>query len=288
MTLGELLTFYVAANMLNGYVDTLTSSVPELLAGNQSLVTLRRFLVDGEPQPYHGARPIEFRGAIELRGVSFGYGEEPVLRDVDLAIPAGAHVALAGPNGAGKSTLVQLVLGFYRPQRGAVLADGVPYDELDLRALRRAIGVVSQRPEFFAGTIRENIAYGAPGATPEEIEAAARLALAHEVIVELPAGYDTQIGEHGVRLSGGQSQRIAIARALLGRPKLLILDEPTNHLDASAVARLMRGLSELPDRPGLLVISHDPEVLECAARVYHLRDGTLATEARTVVDAATA
>ena len=280
MTLGEFLTFYVAAGMFYGYVDTLASSVPELIAGNASLITLQRFMTDGEPEPYTGHRRIAFDGSVAMRGVTFGYGEAPVLRGVDLDIPRGDQVAIVGPNGAGKSTLVHLLLGFYRPNHGQVLASGVPLDDLDLRSLRRSIGVVPQRPQFFSGTVRENICYGSPDATPDEIDAAARLSLADEVIARLPDGHETVIGDHGVRLSGGEAQRLAIARALLGRPRLLILDEPTNHLDVPAVGRLMGGLAGRDDRPTLIVISHDRSVVEFAARVYRLEHGTLHIEPR--------
>ncbi|HEY5545544.1 MAG TPA: ABC transporter ATP-binding protein [Gemmatimonadaceae bacterium] len=286
MTLGEFLTFYVAAGMFYGYVDSLTSSIPELLSGNASLVTLYRFMTDGEPEPYLGTRRIEFDGSVEMRGVTFGYNDAPVLRRVDLAIPSGAQVAIVGPNGAGKSTLVHLLLGFYRPNHGRVLASGVPLDEIDLRSLRRSIGVVPQRPQFFSGTVRDNISYGSPDATQDEVDAAARLSLADEVVARLPDGYETMIGDHGVRLSGGEAQRLAIARALLGRPRLLILDEPTNHLDVPAVGRLMSGLAGRDDRPTLIVISHDRSVVEFAATVYRLENGSLHAEPQALVNAA--
>jgi ABC-type multidrug transport system fused ATPase/permease subunit len=284
MTIGQFLTFYVAAGMFYGYVETLTGSIPELVSGNESLVTLHHFMTDGEPEPYHGTRAVAFDGSVEVRGVSFAYDTDPVLRDVDISIQRGTHVAVVGPNGAGKSTLVYLLLGFYRPQCGQLLASGVPFDEIDIRALRRSIGIVSQHPDFFAGTVRENIAYGSPGATQQEIEEAARAALAAEVIDTLPLGYDTEIGERGVRLSGGEGQRLAIARALLGRPRMLILDEPTNHLDRHAIGRLMRGLGEWHERPTVLTISHDPAVLEFADVVYRLQDGALTREALAAAD----
>lgn len=285
MTLGAFLTFYVAAGMFYGYVDTLTMSIPELLAGNASLVTLHRFLQDGEAEPYSGTRPAAFDGAVAMRGVTFGYHESPVLRGVDLEIPRGGQVAIVGPNGAGKSTLVHLLLGFYRPNEGQVLAGGVPIEHLDLKSLRRAIGVVPQRPQFFAGTVRENITYGSPDATDAEIADAVRLSLAGEVIARLPDGYDTMIGDHGVKLSGGEAQRLAVARALLGRPRLLVLDEPTNHLDVSAVGRLMEGLARHEDRPTLIVISHDRSVIEFAEMVYRLENGTLRADPRALADA---
>jgi ABC-type multidrug transport system fused ATPase/permease subunit len=287
MTLGEFLTFYVAAGMFYGYLDSLTGSIPELIAGNASLVTLHRFMTDGEPEPYSGTKKIALDGAVEIRGVTFGYQEVPVLKNVDLAIASGAQVAIVGPNGAGKSTLVQLLLGFYRPSTGVVLVSGVPLEEIDLRSLRRSVGVVPQRPQFFSASVRENITYGSPDATEFEIDAALRLSLADEVIARLPEGRGTLIGDHGVRLSGGEAQRLAIARALLGRPRLLILDEPTNHLDVPAVRKLMTGLAERADRPTLIVISHDRSVVEFAEQVYRLEDGALRAERLALVDAAT-
>lgn len=287
MTLGGFLTFYVAAGMFYGYLDTLTTSIPELLTGNASLVTLHRFMTDGEPEPYSGTRTITFDGSIEMRDVTFGYQDAVLLKHVQVAIPRGAQVAIVGPNGAGKSTLVHLLLGFHRPTSGTVLASGVPLEELDLRSLRRSIGVVPQRPQFFSGSVRENITYGSPDATPDEIDAALRLSLADEVIARLPDGYETAIGDHGVRLSGGEAQRLAIARALLGRPRLLVLDEPTNHLDVPAVRRLMTGLAARDDRPTLIVISHDRSVVEFAAQVYRLDNCTLRAEVPGLVDAAT-
>jgi ATP-binding cassette, subfamily B, bacterial len=286
MTLGEFLTFYVAAGMFYGYLDTLTSSIPELLAGNASLVTLHRFLTDGEPEPYSGSRALAFDGSFQMRDVTFGYNETPVLRRVDLEIPPGSQVAIVGSNGAGKSTLVHLLLGFYKPDAGQVLASGVPIEQLDLKSLRRSIGVVPQRPQFFSGTVRENITYGSPEATEVEIGDAVRLSLAEEVIARLPDGYDTMIGDHGVKLSGGEAQRLAVARALLGRPRLLVLDEPTNHLDVSAIGRLMHGLARHADRPTLIVISHDRSVIEFAEKVYRLEDGTLRADPRALADAA--
>ncbi len=280
MTLGSFVAFYVAAGMLNGFVDTLMTGIPDLLAGNESLVTLHRLVTEGAPEPYQGQQSIDFDGTIEFRDVWFGYGEEPVLRGVNLLLRTGANVALVGPNGAGKSTLMHLLLGFYRPGKGQLLASGVPYDEVAMRLVRRAIGVVPQHPAFFAGTVFENIAYGSPEATLEEVAAAAHVALADEVVATLPKGYETEIGEGGALLSGGEGQRLAIARALLGRPRILILDEPTNHLDVSAIERLMRRLVEWPDRPTLVVVSHDPKVVDYANEVYRLHGGQLVPEDR--------
>ena len=275
MTIGQFLSFWVAAGLLNQQVMTIVGAIPEVIAGNESMVTLHRFAMGGEPRPYQGREVIGFTGRIDLDGVDFGYDGAPVVRDVTLDIQPGATIAIVGPNGAGKSTLLYLLLGFYRPLRGELRADDVPYDRLDLVELRRRIGVVMQHPAFFAGTVRENITYGHPEATPDEVVRAARLALADDFIRRLPQGYDTPIGEDGVLLSGGEVQRIAIARALLRRPRLLILDEPTNHLENPVIHRLLENLSTLEERPGVLIISHDRDVLRYADRVHRIDNGLL-------------
>jgi ATP-binding cassette subfamily B protein len=275
MTMGGFLSFWVAAGLMNQQIMTIVGGIPEVIAGNESMVTLHQFAMSCEPRPYHGREVIRFGGRIEMHGVEFGYGGPLVVREVCLDIRPGMTVAIVGPNGAGKSTLLYLILGLYRPLRGTLRADGVPYDRLDLVELRRGIGVVMQHPTFFAGTVRDNITYGYPEATQEEITLAARLALADDFIQALPEGYDTPIGEGGMLLSGGEVQRIAIARALLRRPKLLILDEPTNHLEHAAIHRLLDNLARLDQRPGVLIISHDREVLRYADRIHRLTDGKL-------------
>jgi len=275
MTIGGFLSFWVAAGLLNQQITTIVTAIPQVIAGNESMVTLHRFATSCEPAPYRGREVHPFTGLIRLDDVEFGYGGAPVVRRANLDVGPGETAAIAGPNGAGKSTLLYLILGFYRPQRGALAADGVPYERLDLVELRRRIGVVMQHPAFFAGTVRDNIAYGWPEATMEEITRAARLALADDFIRALPQGYDTPIGEEGILLSGGEVQRIAIARALLRRPRLLILDEPTNHLETAAIRRLLENLAGLEDRPGVLIISHDRDVLRHVERIHHLEGGIL-------------
>lgn len=275
MTLGDLLAFYVAAGLLNGLIERIGNTLPDLLSGNESLVTLHRLATAVPPLPYHGTRALAFTGHIELRDVAFGYDRHEVMRDVSLVIPPASNIAITGNNGAGKTTILLLIAGFCRPTSGLLLADGVPYDELDLAELRRSIGTVMQRPSLFADTVAANIAYGHPLATRADIVAAARLAKADRFIQELPQGYDTTIGEDGMRLSGGEMQRIAIARALVGRPRLLILDEPTNHIDSATVLELMRDLARHPDGPAIVTISHDASVVRGADTVYRMEGGRL-------------
>jgi ABC-type multidrug transport system fused ATPase/permease subunit len=278
MTLGEFLSFYVAAGFLNGYIARINGGFPELINGNESLVTLRELSNAGPLEPYRGSRRITFDRTVALRDVTFSFGSHTVLRNVSLDICRTSNIAIVGPNGAGKSTILHLISGFYRPDSGRLLANGVPYDEIDLRELRRSVGVVMQHLTLFSGTVLENISYGCRSTSREEVIAASKRALADEFVRQLPKGYDTEIGGDGMRLSGGECQRLAIARALVGRPKLLILDEPTNHLDTDTVDRLMDALVNDPDRPALLTISHDSMVVRFADAIYHLDEGVLSPQ----------
>ena len=275
MTIGEFLSFYMAAGFLSNHINTITASIPDIIAGNESMVTLRRLARDNDAPPYHGTKQIRFKGFLSLDSVSFQYDNQSVLENINLDVEQASRVAIIGPNGAGKSTILHLVLGFYRPCAGRLYADGVPYEDLDITHLRKSIGVVMQKPALFSGTILENITYGLPGIEKRLVIHATKSALADEFIEQLPDGYDTQIGDEGVRLSGGESQRIAIARALLRRPKLLILDEPTNYLDKETVKVLINNLEMLDDRPAILLISHDMDVVSHADKVFHLESGLL-------------
>jgi ATP-binding cassette subfamily B protein len=275
MTIGGFLVFYMAAGLLNGFVDRIGGALPDVVAGHAAALRLRDIRDAGPTVPWRGTRPIQFRTRLSLRDVGFDFQQRPVLRAISLDIPAGAVIAIVGPNGSGKSTIVNLILGFYAPASGTIAAEGTDYREIDMRVLRRSIGVVMQHPTFFPGSIADNIAYGVPGASADDIVRAARRALADDFIRSLPAGYDTPIGDEGALLSGGELQRIAIARALMNDPALLVLDEPTNHLDSAAIAALMAGLTRDPRRPALLIVSHDPSVVRHAETVYRIEDGVL-------------
>jgi subfamily B ATP-binding cassette protein MsbA len=204
-----------------------------------------------------GARPARFEQAIEYDRVSFGYEPDRlVLREVSFTVPRGTVVAIVGPSGAGKTTLLELLPRFYDPLAGEIRLDGVPLPALRRDSLRRLIGVVGQEAVILNDTVRANIAYGKPGATPAEIEAAARAANADAFIEELPAGYDTVLGERGTRLSGGQRQRLAIARALLRDPPILLLDEATSALDAASERLVHEAIDRLMRHRTVLVIAH--------------------------------
>jgi ATP-binding cassette subfamily B protein len=213
-------------------------------------------------------------GRVTFEGVTFGYDPaRPVLSAIDLELEAGKVVALIGHTGSGKTTLASLVPRFYDVQTGSVSIDGVDVREVTLASLRREIGVIAQDPFLFSATVRENIAFGRPEATLEEIERAARLAQAHEFVEALPEGYDTVIGERGITLSGGQRQRVAIARALVVDPRILILDDATASVDASTEARIRDGLREAMQGRTTIIIAHRLSTIALADEVIVLEDG---------------
>ena len=202
---------------------------------------------ESEVQERPGAHPLtNARGHVRFEGVSFGYNAmTPVLRDIDLDAPPGKVVALLGPTGSGKSTIVNLIPRFYDVSAGRITLDGNDLRDLTLESLRSSIGIVQQDVFLFIGTIRDNIAYGRPGATQQEIEDAAKAARIHDFITSLPYGYDEWVGENGVTLSGGQKQRLAIARTLLLDPKVLIFDDSTSSVDAQTEMLIQQALQEL-------------------------------------------
>jgi ABC-type multidrug transport system fused ATPase/permease subunit len=283
LTIGELLAFYAILALLIRQLHMVGPGAGAVMVGFETLKRIEQFLETPTEDPYpDGAEQLHFQGAIAVEGVTFAYDDDPILHDVDLGVAPSEHIAILGPNGAGKSTLVSLMTGLYRPQSGRLLADGVPFDRLDMRALRRQIGVVLQDPVLVPGTIRENIAYGRPDATDDEVRAAAAAATAAAFVDRLPDGYETWVGDEGTGLSGGQRQRIAIARALIGQPRLLLLDEPTTYLDESGLTALMRSLESLPRAPTVVVVTHDPHVTAHTDRTVELRDGRVVEDASEV------
>ena len=216
-------------------------------------------------------------GRLVFDGVTFGYDpERPVLHGIDVAIEPGSTVALIGHTGSGKTTLTALVPRFYDVQEGAVLLDGADVRDVRLEDLRRAIAIVSQDPFLFSTTVRENIAFGVPGATDEEVERAARMAQAHDFVSALPEGYDTVIGERGITLSGGQRQRLAIARAILVDPRVLVLDDATASVDATTEAQIRLGLREAMRGRTTLIVAHRLSTISLADEIVVLDHGRVA------------
>ncbi len=225
------------------------------------------------------ATPERMRGDVVLDGVAFAYPtrpDAPVLTGLDLHIEPGEVVALVGPSGAGKSTIAALLARMYDPQHGAVRIDGAPIAELDPSALRRQIGLVAQEPILFATSIADNIRYGRPTATDDEVRAAAVAANADGFVSAFPDGYQTRVGERGVRLSGGQKQRVAIARALLKDPPILVLDEATSALDAESEHLVQEALERLMQGRTTLIIAHRLSTVRAADRVVVLDGGKVA------------
>jgi ATP-binding cassette subfamily B protein/subfamily B ATP-binding cassette protein MsbA len=219
--------------------------------------------------------------AVSFEDVTFGYEpNRPVLRDINLQVQAGETVALVGSTGAGKTTLASLIPRFFDPREGRMLFDGTDARDIQLRSLRQQIALVLQEPFLLPLSIAENIAYGRPDATREEIIAAAVAANADEFIHRLPAGYDTVIGERGATLSGGQRQRLAIARALLKDAPILILDEPTSALDAKTETLILEALERLMAQRTTFIIAHRLSTIRNADRVVVLKDGRIAEEGR--------
>jgi ATP-binding cassette subfamily B protein len=241
----------------------------------------RIFQVIDEPEEIRdrdGAIPLPpGPGRVTFAGITFGYdAARPVLHGVDLDLEAGRVVALIGHTGAGKTSLAALVPRFYDVQEGAVEIDGHDVREVTLTSLRREIGVISQDPFLFSATVRENIAFGRPEATDDEVELAAQLAQAHEFIAALPDGYDTVIGERGITLSGGQRQRIAIARALVVDPRILILDDATASVDATTEARIREGLRGAMKGRTTIIIAHRLSTIALADEIVVLDRGRIA------------
>ena len=265
------------------YISTLLTSVRRIVEFTeqfqQGITGIERFFeimdapVDIEDAP-DAEELTDVSGDIQLKNVSFSYGEEneDTLSHLDLHIKAGENVALVGPSGGGKTTLCNLIPRFYEIKEGEILVDGKNIQHYTLASLRRNIGMVQQDVYLFSGTVKENILYGRPDATEEEIIEAAKLAGAHEFIVGLVDGYDTYVGERGVKLSGGQKQRISIARVFLKNPPILILDEATSALDNESERLVQKSLERLAKGRTTLTIAHRLTTIQNADRILVLTD----------------
>ena len=271
LTLGELLIVMTYLAQLYEPLKTLSKKVADLqsgLAGAERVFSLLDELPEVVEQP--GARSLlRASGAIAFRNTSFSYdGRTPILRGISFAIPSGTHLGIAGATGAGKTTLVNLLARFYDPSAGEILLDGVDLRDYKLADLRNQFAMVLQEAVLFSASIGENIAYARPGATEEDIVRAAQAANAHEFITRLPEGYDTLVGERGMRLSGGERQRISVARAFLKDAPMLILDEPTSSVDLGTEAVILEALERLMQGRTTIMIAHRLSTLDiCDARI---------------------
>jgi ATP-binding cassette, subfamily B, bacterial len=278
LSVGQLIVFISYLAQLYAPINQITQSWG-LIAGSR--VGARRIfeILDTEADLEDGMRsfpPEGARGMVVWSGVSFRYRRDiPVLAGIDLKVSAGSKIAVVGQTGAGKSTLLGLLPRFYDPSAGFVAIDGIDLREYRLKSLRQQIAMVLQPPLIFPLSVRDNIAYGRPGADDGAIEAAARSARIHDMIASLPEGYDTLIGESGATLSEGEKQRITIARALLRDAPVLILDEPTSALDVATEALVMAGIERLMAGRTTFIIAHRLSTVRRCDRIIVLRDGVI-------------
>ena len=290
LTLGNLL---LAMGYLGRLYDPLrtmskrTQQLQSALAGAERAFAVLDEVPDVRDRP--NARPMaRAAGAIEFRNVWFGYSREhPVLRDVSFRVPPGARVGIAGATGAGKTTLLTLLTRFYDPNSGQILIDGIDLRDLKLVDLRNQFAILHQDSVLFSATIAENILYARPGARQEDIETAARAANAHDFITKLPDGYDTLVGERGMRLSGGERQRVALARAFLKNAPVLLLDEPTSAVDVKTEAVIIEALDRLMVGRTTFMIAHRLSTLEGCDILLEVADGRVTIRAGAVERVAT-
>ncbi len=281
LTIGMLVAFRAYVGMLYGPVILLVY-ISDII--NWATAAVERIFesLDTVPSVQEAKEPIRLRtvkGKVEMRHIDFAYEPtEPVLRDINLVAQPGEVIALVGPSGGGKTTLVHLIPRFYDPTSGQILIDGHDLRDISLTNLRQQIGMVMQESFLFAGTLRENIKYGQPDATDEEVVQAAIAANAHDFIMEFPDGYESRVGERGARLSGGQRQRITIARAILGNPRILILDEATSDLDSESEALIQEALEHLMQNRTTFIIAHRLSTVINADRILVLDEGEIVEE----------
>ena len=280
LDISDLITFLLYISVFTEPIKTLVDFTEQFQNGYTGF---ERFLEIMETEPdivdSENASPLKnVKGDIEFKNVSFKYNEKSdyVLKDVNLKIPAGSYTALVGSSGAGKTTLCSLIPRFYEVSEGAVLIDDKDIRTVTLNSLRNNIGIVQQDVYLFAGTVYENIAYGKPGASYEEVMDASKRANAHDFIMSLPDGYDTDIGQRGIKLSGGQKQRLSIARVFLKNPPILIFDEATSSLDNESEKVVQESLEELSKGRTSLVIAHRLSTIRNAERILVLTEDGIA------------
>lgn len=279
MSIGDLFTFilysvFVGASL--GGIADLYSQLQKAVGATENLLEI--FDEEREEEQIINTKLIVDKGEIKFQDVDFAYpnrADIPVLKNLNFSIKAGQQVALVGPSGAGKSTITSLILKFYTAQKGEVLIDGINIMDYGLENLRSSMAIVPQDVILFGGSIYDNILYGKPNATKEEVQKAAKKANAYDFIQGFPEGFDTLVGERGVQLSGGQRQRIAIARAILKDPKILILDEATSSLDSHSEQLVQQALDELMKGRTSLVIAHRLSTIQKADHILVLKDGEL-------------
>ncbi|MCH8553527.1 MAG: ABC transporter ATP-binding protein/permease [Schleiferiaceae bacterium] len=270
LTIGNLVGFIFLTNILSTKLNNTASDTIQLLEINNSLNNLEPLFIQ-RPHVNSNTITASLKEGVKAVNLSFSYDENQVFSSLDFEIPPSKVTLIYGPNGSGKSTLMRLLMGYYNPSSGNLYYGSTPHEQVSFEQLRPKIGVVSQHPIFFPDSIYNNLTYGLGKISKNAIKAVCRRVQAHEFIENLPGGYDFHLGENEVQLSGGERQRLAIARALLGNPEFLILDEPINHLDTETVKNLVNALRSLPNKPTIIIISHDKVFASIADHAIHFQ-----------------
>ncbi|MEQ8414949.1 MAG: ABC transporter transmembrane domain-containing protein [Imperialibacter sp.] len=281
LTVGDLLSFVLYTTFIGGSIAGLGDLFGQIQKAIGASERILEILEETEEVESKEQESINIEGEIAYENVTFSYPtrkEMPVLKNISFHVPHGSKVALVGQSGAGKSTIIQLLMRFYQPDTGKILIDGKDNQSYSISALRKHIGIVPQEVILFGGTILENIRYGKPDATEDEVVEAARQANALDFILSFPEQFDTIVGERGIKLSGGQRQRIAIARAILKNPSILILDEATSSLDAESERLVQDALEKLMKDRTTIIIAHRLATIRKVDRIYVIGDGQITEE----------
>ncbi len=278
ITMGTLFAFMAALPVVLSPVQMITGLIEQYYVAQEGYFSVKELLDSTYVEDWQGTREIKsMTGRLTFEAVSFAYPQTDiqVLKQFTLEIAAGSHVALVGPSGSGKSTVAQLVLGLYKPQEGRILVDGIPQADLSMRWLRQQSAVVLQDILLFSGTVADNIRFAQPNASDEQVREAARMANADQFISELSKGYETIVGERGVMISGGQRQRLSIARAILRNPRLLILDEATSALDYESEHLVQEALLRVATGRTVITIAHRLSTIRAADWIVVMRQGRI-------------
>ena len=283
MSIGDLVAYYTYLTMLTGPLNQL-SGLSSAISDGMTSIDRIGVLFDSIPEIKESESPreLEFaKGKLKFSNVSFGYTpNKPVLRDFTLEVEPGLKVALVGPSGSGKSTIARLLMRFFDVTSGSIEIDGVDLRDMSMESLRQNVGIVLQESFLFSGTVEDNIKYGCEHAMHAQVVEAAKMANAHEFIMELPKGYNSEVGENGVSLSGGQKQRIAIARAILKNPRVLVLDEATSALDTVSEASVQEALDTLMKKRTTIIIAHRLSTVRNSDMIVVLQDGVIAQKGK--------
>lgn len=279
VTAGQVVLLSTYFTMLTGGIINLLNLTPLFARAAESVRSINEIMDEPDLESNSGKAIVEsVDGGITLEGVGFSFPEAdgPALSGIDIEISPGETIAFVGPSGSGKSTLLNMVLGFIRPSAGRILLDGVDMAQLDLRTFRQFVSVVPQESVLFEGTIRDNVTYGMTGVTDDRVQEALRDANALEIVGAMPEGWNSVVGERGARISGGQRQRLAIARALIRNPRILLLDEATSALDAESEEKVREALHHLMRNRTTLVVAHRLSTIRSANRIVVLDRGRIA------------